>query len=107
MDTLAKLYDYGTAAYGKKQYTQWYDTKEGGYTFFSFKEKCDSLSKKLTQYGIGAGDKVAIAGFGAFEVKAIAERQGRNPATGETITIAATKKVTFSAAKAMKDAVNG
>ena len=54
-----------------------------------------------------AGDKVAIAGFGAFEVKAIAERQGRNPATGETITIAATKKVTFSAAKAMKDAVNG
>ena len=60
MDTLAKLYDYGTAAYGKKQYTQWYDTKEGGYTFFSFKEKCDNLSKKLTQYGIGAGDKVAI-----------------------------------------------
>ena len=60
MDTLAKLYDYGTAAYGKKQYTQWYDTTEGGYTFFSFKEKCDSLSKKLTQYGIGAGDKVAI-----------------------------------------------
>ena len=29
MDTLAKLYDYGTAAYGKKQYTQWYDTTEG------------------------------------------------------------------------------
>ena len=60
MDTLAKLYDYGTAAYGKKQYTQWYDTTEGGYTFSSFKEKCDNLSKKLTQYGIGAGDKVAI-----------------------------------------------
>ena len=60
MDTLAKLYDYGTAAYGKKQYTQWYDTTDGGYTFSSFKEKCDNLSKKLTQYGIGAGDKVAI-----------------------------------------------
>ncbi len=44
----------------KKQYTQWYDTKEGGYTYGSFKGKCDSLSKKLTQYGIGAGDKVAI-----------------------------------------------
>ena len=54
-----------------------------------------------------AGDKVAIAGFGSFEVKEIAEHQGRNPATGETITIAASKKVTFSAAKAMKDAVNG
>ena len=60
VDTLAKLYDYGTTVYTKKQYTQWYDTKEGGYTFGSFKEKCDSLSKKLTQYGIGAGDKVAI-----------------------------------------------
>ena len=60
IDTLAKLYEYGTTVYAKKQYTQWYDTKEGGYTFGSFKGKCDSLSKKLTQYGIGAGDKVAI-----------------------------------------------
>ena len=60
IDTLGKLYEYATTVYGKKQYTQWYDTKEGGYTFNSFKSKCDSLSKKLTQYGIGAGDKVAI-----------------------------------------------
>ena len=60
VDTLAKLYEYATTVYSKKQYTQWYDTKEGGYTFSSFKAKCDSLSKKLTQYGIGAGDKVAI-----------------------------------------------
>ena len=60
VDTLAKLYEYATTVYSKKQYTQWYDTKEGGYTFGSFKAKCDSLSKKLTQYGIGAGDKVAI-----------------------------------------------
>ena len=59
-DTLAKLYDYATTVYSKNQYTQWYDTKEGGYTYSSFKAKCDSLSKKLTQYGIGAGDKVAI-----------------------------------------------
>lgn len=60
VDTLAKLYEYATTVYGKKQYTQWYDTKEGGYTYNSFKLKCDSLSKKLTQYGIGVGDKVAI-----------------------------------------------
>ena len=60
VDTLAKLYDYATTVYSKKQYTQWYDTKEGGYTYNEFKSKCDSLSKKLTQYGIGAGDKVAI-----------------------------------------------
>ncbi len=60
VDTLAKLYEYATTVYSKKQYTQWYDTKEGGYTYNSFKAACDSLSKKLTQYGIGAGDKVAI-----------------------------------------------
>jgi len=60
IDTLEKLYDYATTVYPKKQYTQWYDTKEGGYTYSSLKAKCDSLSKKLTQYGIGAGDKVAI-----------------------------------------------
>ena len=60
VDTLAKLFEYGTTVYAKKQYTQWYDTKEGGYTYSEFKDKCDSISKKLTQYGIGAGDKVAI-----------------------------------------------
>ena len=60
IDTLAKLYDYATAVYSKRQYTQWYDTKEGGYTFASFKKQADSISKLLTQYGISSGDKVAI-----------------------------------------------
>ena len=60
VDTISKLYEYATTVYSKKQYTQWYDTKEGGYTYSSFKNKCDSISKLLTQYGIGAGDKVAI-----------------------------------------------
>ena len=60
VDTLAKLYEYATTVYSKKQYTQWYDTKEGGYTYNELKTKCDSLSKTLTQYGIGSGDKVAI-----------------------------------------------
>ena len=60
VDTLAKLYEYSTTVYSKNQYTQWYDTKEGGYTYHNFKMKCDSISKILTQYGIGAGDKVAI-----------------------------------------------
>ena len=45
VDTLAKLYEYATTVYSKKQYTQWYDTKEGGYTFNELKSKCDSLSK--------------------------------------------------------------
>ena len=60
VDTLAKLYEYATTVYSKRTYTQWYDTKEGSYTFASFKRECDALSKKLTQYGIGSGDKVAI-----------------------------------------------
>ena len=60
VDTIAKLYEYATTVYSKNQYTQWYDTKEGGYTYHTFKTKCDSLSKLLTQYGIGSGDKVAI-----------------------------------------------
>lgn len=51
------------------------------------------------------GDKIAITGFGTFEVAERAERQGRNPATGETITIAASKSPKFKAGKALKDAV--
>ena len=52
-----------------------------------------------------AGDKVQLMGFGTFEVKATAEREGRNPKTGETIKIAAGKKPAFSVSKAMKDAI--
>ncbi|WP_017184244.1 HU family DNA-binding protein [Sphingobium xenophagum] len=49
------------------------------------------------------GEEVAIPGFGKFSVKDRPERQGRNPATGEAMTIAASKKVAFSAAKGLKD----
>ncbi len=51
------------------------------------------------------GDKVSITGFGTFEVTERAERQGRNPATGEAITIAASKSPKFKAGKALKEAV--
>ena len=54
-----------------------------------------------------SGDKVQLIGFGTFEVKAAAAREGRNPKTGETIKIAASKKPSFSASKALKDEVNG
>ncbi|QQV78009.1 HU family DNA-binding protein [Sphingomonas aliaeris] len=49
------------------------------------------------------GDDVSIPGFGKFAVKDRPERQGRNPASGAAITIAASKKVTFTAAKGLKD----
>lgn len=51
------------------------------------------------------GNRVAITGFGTFEVVERAERQGRNPATGKAITIAASKSPKFKAGKALKDAV--
>lgn len=53
-----------------------------------------------------AGEKVQLIGFGTFEVKERAERQGRNPKTGETLKIAASKHPAFTAGKALKDSVN-
>lgn len=50
--------------------------------------------------------KVQIVGFGTFEVKERAEREGRNPQTGESMKIAACKTPKFKAGKALKDAVN-
>ena len=53
-----------------------------------------------------AGDKVQLVGFGTFEVKAREAREGRNPRTGEKITIAASKHPAFTAGKALKDSIN-
>ena len=51
-------------------------------------------------------DKVQIIGFGTFEVKDVAAREGHNPKTGESIQIPASKKVSFSASKNLKDSIN-
>ena len=56
--------------------------------------------------GMKNGDKVSIAGFGQFESRYRAARQGRNPATGETIQIAAKNAPAFKAAKGLKDSLN-
>ena len=53
-----------------------------------------------------AGDKVQVSGFGIFEVKAREARVGRNPRTGETMEIAASKVPGFKASKTLKDAVS-
>jgi len=53
-----------------------------------------------------ADARVAVAGFGKFSVSQRAARQGRNPATGETINIAASKAAKFSAASALKKRLN-
>ena len=52
------------------------------------------------------GKKVQLVGFGTFEVSERAAREGRNPQTGETMKIAASKSPKFKAGKALKDAVN-
>lgn len=53
-----------------------------------------------------AGVETSIPSFGKFKVKETAEREGRNPATGATIKIAAAKKLAFMPGKALKDALN-
>ena len=53
------------------------------------------------------GEKVSIAGFGVFEVVDRPEREGRNPQTGESIKISASRAVKFKPGKGLKDAVNG
>lgn len=52
-----------------------------------------------------AGDKVQLVGFGTFEVRERAERQGHNPITGEAMVVPASKVPAFKAGKALKDAV--
>ena len=52
------------------------------------------------------GDNISLVGFGTFEVRERAARQGRNPRTGDTIEIKASKIPSFKAGKALKDAVN-
>ena len=52
------------------------------------------------------GEKVQLVGFGTFEVSERAAREVRNPQTGETMTIAASKSPKFKAGKALKDLVN-
>jgi DNA-binding protein HU-beta len=53
------------------------------------------------------GEEISIAGFGKFKVKDSPAREGRNPATGAALQIAASRKLGFSAAKAVKDRLNG
>ncbi|MFW0860645.1 MAG: HU family DNA-binding protein [Dethiobacter sp.] len=64
------------------------------------KEVFEGISAALAQ-----GDKVQIIGFGTFDVRERKAREGRNPATGDAITIPAVKVPVFKAGKALKDNV--
>jgi DNA-binding protein HU-beta len=53
------------------------------------------------------GEEISLNGFGKFKVKDAPAREGRNPSTGAAIQIAASKKLGFAPAKALKDKLNG
>ena len=63
---------------------------------------CDSIQTSLQK-----GDKVSVPTLGTFDVTHRAARQGRNPQTGQTIKIAASKTPKFKPSKSLKDALNG
>ena len=65
----------------------------------------DAAVSAITE-ALKSGDQVSLIGFGTFMVRERSARQGRNPQTGETIQIKASKSPAFKAGKALKDAVN-
>ena len=74
-----------------------------------YKKDAEAAVKAFTDVvaeALKAGDKIQLVGFGTFEVSERAAREGRNPRTGETMTIEASKTPKFKAGKALKDLVN-
>lgn len=78
---------------------------ESGLTKGQAKSIVDSVFQAIAD-AAGSNTETSIPGFGKFKVKATPEREGRNPSTGEKIKIAAANKLTFTPAKALKDALN-
>ena len=60
----------------------------------------------MIAHAAGQGEEIALAGFGKFKVADRPARQGRNPATGQTIEIAASRKLAFAPAKQLRDQLN-
>lgn len=79
---------------------------EQGLTKAQAKAIVESVFKQISD-AAQSGAESSIPSFGKFKVKETPEREGRNPSTGATIKIAAAKKLTFTPAKAIKDALNG
>lgn len=78
----------------------------GGLTKGDATRVVHEVFEKLTA-ALAQGDEVRIAGFGTFAVAERAEREGRNPRTGEAVKIPAGKAAKFKPAKQLRDAVNG
>lgn len=69
-------------------------------------EKAVNAVFSVVEDALVNNDKVQIIGFGTFEVRARSERKGRNPQSGQEITIPASKMPVFKAGKGLKDVVN-
>lgn len=80
-------------------------SERGGVTKKDAERSLNGLIEAVTEE-LKSGGKVQLVGFGTFEVAERPEREGRNPSTGETITIKAAKVPKFKAGKAFKDAMN-
>ena len=73
------------------------------------KKDCEAALAAFTgavETAMKSGDKVQMVGFGSFEVKKRPARVGRNPRTGETMEIAASRMPAFKASKTLKDAIS-
>lgn len=81
-------------------------SKDAGVSQADAGKMLDALVKNIHKSLIG-GEDVRISNLGVFDTAERAERDGRNPATGATIKIAASKAVRFRVSKPLKDAVNG
>ncbi|MGQ2908822.1 MAG: HU family DNA-binding protein [Aliihoeflea sp.] len=79
---------------------------EQGLTKSQTKVIVESVLKQIAD-AAKSGAETSLPGFGKFKIKETPAREGRNPSTGAAIKIAASKKLTFAPAKAVKDALNG
>ena len=78
--------------------------QEAGISKADAQKALDATTNAVTE-ALKKGDTVTLVGFGTFYVGERAERQGRNPKTGEPLTIAAAKTPKFRAGKSLKDAL--
>lgn len=79
-------------------------SEKSGFTKKDSEKAVNAVLESVTD-ALVSGDKVQLVGFGTFEVRDRAEKQGRNPKTGEAMIVPASKLPAFKAGKALKDAV--
>lgn len=77
-----------------------------GLTKTDARKQVDAVFAQIAE-AAAKGEEISLNGFGKFKVKDTPAREGRNPATGAAMQIAASKKLTFAPAKAVKEKLNG